>query len=287
MSFNERNNVDVALQGFFSIFPVAEMWNAPVMSKNKNVKFQTYSRDFTFNRLVLDVVRGSNIEVNPLWEMKTTELNRNSKDKKHNYQFYNNGDGGIKFKIDVIIGNGDTWRGKYVTDALHELMTNGTRLFVVTDATDIPNGEYVITRNPSRKQEFQSHTVWTLEFMTHNPLLIWQYSNNLKSIKTAIKNYNTAKYNASPQGKLRKCNVKNLKYKKKNTCCGYLNTVLYTKGYINKKTMKKMIKNKHETTFTDTTVKAVKKFQKEYKKKYKLSVNGQVDKKTRNALAKI
>ena len=169
---SSNDSIGVAHQGFFSIFPVAEMWDKPIKSKNKSVKLQNYSRDFTFNRLVLDVVRNSGIEVTPLWEIKTTELNRNTKNNTHNYHFYNDGDGGIKFKIDVIIGDNDTWRGAYVTDALHDLMTHGTRLFVVTNATDIPNGEYVIIHNPTRKQEFEKHTVWTLEFMTNNTLLI-------------------------------------------------------------------------------------------------------------------
>ena len=48
--------------------------------------------------------------------------------------------------------------------------TNMTPLYLVSDAVDIQNGKYIITNNPSRKQDYREYTVWTLELATYDEL---------------------------------------------------------------------------------------------------------------------
>ena len=50
-----------------------------------------------------------------------------------------------------------------------------TPLYIVSEAIDVPNGTYIISNNPTRKQDFKQHTVWTLEFTTFNPLNLYKW----------------------------------------------------------------------------------------------------------------
>lgn len=249
-----------------------------------------YKYNLGYSAIPLKIVQSKGIEVSPDLNIEITNLN---KDKSNNIlykHFFNQGYGGITFKIEVIIHKNERHGGELgplVKDVLSNIISNMTPVMVITDAIDIPDGAYIIKDNSSRKQDFKEYTVWTLEFITYHSLNSVKYANDNKEIQKALKNYQKAKKKASAKAKstnkskLSKCKLKNLKYssKKKTTkCVKYMQKVLQKKGYLKK--------NQVDGWFGKTTKTALKKFQKKYKKKYKLKVNGKVDKATLKALVK-
>lgn len=252
--------------------------------------------------LSLKVVQNSGIDTTPDFHINVTNLNKKN-DGKLFKDFYNGGYGGIGFKIDVIIGKDERWNGylynnakmdwdvknPLVTEILHSWIKNIVPLYVVTDAIDIPNGNYIITENSSRKQDYHDYTVWNLEFTEYNALNLASYKNNNSTVQKAIKRTvnaqkkkKTTKSASANNSKLGKCNLNTLKYsktKKVVTCVKYMQNVLYKKGFLTKAQV--------DGWFGNVTVNALKKFQKKYQKAYKLSVNGKIDKNTLNALCKV
>ena len=231
----------------------------------------------------LKVVQGNGVDVTPDLNITVNNLNGGNK------HFLNNGYGGISFKIDVIINKNDKFGNSSVTDKLHEWITTMTPLYVVTEAIDIKNGRYIISKNSNRKQSYKDNTVWTLEFIEFKGTNITKFKNNNKYVNKAKKKYEKAKKKAKNKNaksnntnkkKLKKCKLANLKYGlKKSNCVKYMQKVLYKKGYLKKKQV--------DGWFGPVTKTALKKFQKKYKKKYKLKVNGKVDKATLKELISV
>ena len=243
----------------------------------------------------LDVIPGMDIAI--------TKLNRS--DNNAFNHFFNSGYTGITFKCTILIKVTDKWNNKPVVDVLQDWFKNMTPLDVVTDAINIPNGQYIISKNPSRKQHYRNSTEWELEFTTYTPLTLFKYKNDNTNVLNALKK-NKAKKKSSSKKKnnsLAKCNYKTLVYSKKKKVVKCV------------KTLQKLLKKKKyysgnvDGWFGKETTKAVKKFQKAYNKttvkttttsgsdgsaivKIKglnkiLPINGKVDKSTFNALCKL
>ena len=162
-----------------------------------------------------------------------------------------------------------------------------TPLYVVTEAIDIKNDRYIISKNSDRKQTYRDNTVWSLEFIQFKGINITKFKNDNSYVNKAKKNYAKAKKkakvskkskaNSTNKNKLKKCKLSNLKYGlKKSNCVKYMQKVLKKKGYLTKKQV--------DGYFGPVTKTALKKFQKKYKKKYKLKETGKVDKATLKAL---
>jgi hypothetical protein len=161
---------------------------------------------------------------------------------------------------------------------------------VTTRAADIPNGTYLITANPSRKQNYENYTVWELEFTKYVGNVVvgvtWDntYANKAittyKKKKSAAANKSKAKQASTSSNTLSKCNVSEMKYSKtkKVTKCNKL-----LQKYLNKKLDAKL---KVDGWYGDATKKWVHKFQSKYKKKYKLNVSGNMNDKTLKAMLK-
>lgn len=201
------------------------------------------------------------LDVIPGMEISITKLNRSGNTALNH--FFNPGYTGITFKCTVLIKIDDMWNNKRVTDVVHDWFKNMTPLAVVTDAINIPDGQYIISKNPSRKQHYRNSTEWDLEFTTYTPLILYKYKNDNTNVLKALKK-NKAKKKSSTKKKnsaLAKCNYKTLKYssKKKVVKCV--------------KTLQKLLKKKKYYTgkvdgwYGKETLKAVKKFQKKYNKK--------------------
>lgn len=257
-----------------------------------------------FFPLKLRVIQEGGVEVNPTESIKVTNLKK-GKDNTLYKQFLNLGDGGITFKIKVKIHKDDIWNMTFfedrpgqekVTYVLKRFYTEMTVLNVVTDFIDVPDGNYIITKNPSRVQSFSDYTEWELEFTTYKAINTFKYKNNNTAVKNAIANANkanqkktttTAKKNTTKKAstknaKLAKCTLNQLKYSKKSkvvTCVKYMQEVLYKQGYLTKKQI--------DGWYGPKTLAAVKKFQKKYKKKYGLKETGNIDKKTLEAMCQV
>ena len=252
------------------------------------------------NALPLKVIQDKGIEVKPDFEVKVTDLNTDTKNLKYK-QFSNNGDGGITFKVDVIIKKGATWgygvetKGDYifkgkvypsvmkVTTWINYWYVNMRPLYVVSDAIDIPNGTYVLTDNSARKQDYKEYTVWTLEFTTFRPLELWRWgaSQSVITATTPKKTTSTSTSSSSINTKLKNCigKIKYSKTKKVVECNKTLQTKLYNLGFLTKAQI--------DGWYGDVTMNAVKKFQKYHNKKGgNLLVDGVAGKYTVTAMCK-
>ena len=151
--------------------------------------------------LVLPIIQSNGVEITPNFSIKTTDLQNGYKN------FKSNNDDTITFKVDVIIKYNATWgyghAGKdyapwkfdgkafysqrwYVIKWLDYWMRNMRPLYVVSDAIDVPNGTYLLTKNSKRKQTYRNFTIWTLEFTTFKELNIYRYYNDNSLVQAAI-----------------------------------------------------------------------------------------------------
>ena len=171
----------------------------------------------------------------------------------------------------------------YFTTVLNDWYTLSMPVTITTDAIDVPNGDYLITKNPSRKQTSESYTQWELEFTTYKPLTIWKFENNNKEVLNALKqakkdntkkSNNTKKSTASMSGlttAVSGCTLNSFKYsstKKSVKCVKTLQQLL--------KKFNIYINDPLDGWYGPATMNAVKKYQ----KKVGLKATGKIDNKT-------
>ena len=230
--------------------------------------------------LPLRVIRSKGVDVKPDFEIASTDLNTNTVNTKYK-NFHNTGDGGITFKVDVIIRKDETWGYGVVSNAdyikkgmkakanslktswLKTWYINMRPLYVVSDAIDVPNGTYLITSNPKRLQSLDNHTVWTLEFTSFKPLELHTWSVD-PSVKTETKTSTstpTTKSSTSTNQKLKDCKDKMnySKTEKTSECNKVLQQKLYELGFLRK--------DQIDGWYGPVTMEAVKKFQKYHNSK--------------------
>lgn len=226
----------------------------------------------------LRVIQGD-IDVIPDVKLNVTDLNRGNNNILYK-QFFNNGFGGITFKVSIKIKRDDRWDTQPVINVIGGWVSNSTILKVATDAIDVPNGTYIITKNPSRKQSYNDSTTWELEFTTYTALNIHRYANDNSSVLAALskakKDEASKKKKAAKnayQLKLSKCDRKVLVYSKKKKsvkCVKYLQKLLQLNGFY--------LKYKVDGWYGKDTKNAVKQYQSKNKGKVLfLKPNGKMD----------
>ena len=273
--------------------------------------FQLHVRDWLKNNseleelyLPLDVIQDKGFEVEPEVEIKTTDLVRAINDNRAYKHFLDKGDGGITFKIQVIIHRNRKWkitvldskgkvilRNPRVTDALKKIYAEMLICSVQTDAIDIPNGLYIITKNKKRTQDYENYTVWELEFTTYYPLQTYKYENTNSTTLKAIADANAkrlaeinaakAKAESTPAAKFKKCDWTKMVYsatEKVLDCNKQLQEILKKQGFYSRQV---------DGWFGGYTRDGLKQFQKKYQSKYNLKVTGVMDKATFDALAAV
>lgn len=200
------------------------------------------------------------VDVKPDMDITVTKLNKDGNFSINH--FFNNGYRGISFKVLILIKESDMWNNQKVKDVLNDWFITMTPLSVVTDAVDIPDGQYIISKNESRKQTYRGSSIWDLEFMTYTPLVLHKFKNDNQNVLNALKKNNATKTsNKKKKNVLANCNYKILKYSKKKKvldCVKTLQTILKKKKYYT---------GKIDGWFGKDTTKAVRKFQKAYNKK--------------------
>ena len=239
--------------------------------------------------LPLRVIRSKGVNVEPDFDIKVTDLNTNKSNVKYK-QFTNTGNGGISFKVDVIIKKSDAWgygiksnadylgKDKQYTDKawktwwLNYWFTHMRPLYVVSNAIDVPNGVYLITKNNKREQTLDRYTVWTLEFTTFNPLTLhtWDVAKSVSDALNPKKTTTTTTTSTTKATELSKCTASNIVYsktEKKTDCNKLMQEKLYKLGFLRQ--------DQVDGWYGDVTMEAVKKFQKWYNKKgHNLLVDG-------------
>lgn len=276
-------------------------------------KDKTYL-EYNVSPIALNVIQTDGVTYEPDIKITVTDLN---KGKKH---FLNNSGYGDTFKVNVIVKADDgafltyskTWNAYYnkiIKDydgdiqkgfsekpyttkkdlrfLLDYWIRNMTVLMVTTRASDISNGEYIITDNKSRKQTYEQYSIWELTFTKYVGVKSLYWQNDSTYTSKITKKYERVKQNKFLNSKLRKCSVGAMKLNKKNYCCYYLNQKLVLKGFIKSKTWNTMKKGGTEKTYTKSTASGLKLFQTKYQKKYNLKKNGVMDKATLKALTSI
>ena len=227
--------------------------------------------------LPLRIIYSTGVSVNKDFKVAVTDLNTDKNNLKYK-QFTNTGDGGITFKVDVIIKKGQTWsygvetgedyirkgatypKLMKVTEWLDYWYTNMRPVYVVSDAIDVPNGIYLITDNPTRKQAYPNYTIWTLEFASFSPLELsaWKVSQSIIDATTPKKTTSSSSSTASSSStnlKLKDCSGK-LQYtstRKTTECSKVLQQKLYELGFLPK--------DEIDGWYGPVTMEAVKKFQ--------------------------
>ena len=223
----------------------------------------------------LSIVRDS-LEVVPDVNISITDLNRNNTGVKYKH-FFNTGDGGITFKCTVVIKKGIH---DYPT-VINNLYKDSNPVTITTDAIDVPNDTYLITKNPKRKQTSEQYTQWEMEFTTYKELTIWKYANDNSAVKKALskakndKTKSKKKKSTATFGGLETavagCTVSSFKYsktKKSTECVKTLQKLLRKYNvYLNKPI---------DGWYGKDTMDAVKKYQ----KKVGLKATGKMDNKT-------
>lgn len=281
------------------------------------------------NPITLHVLADDGVDFTPDVNIVVNDLN---KGKKH---FLNASGDGDSFKVNVWVNDSDTMTynkyfnpsyqpdGSYIDhftyesdlkarDMLDWVIRNMKVVLITTDAFDVEDGEYIITGNPSRKQEHRKGSIWELEFTKYTGVSTIGYKAQTSGSDAAIKAYNKVKAKKAKEAakkkaqaaakqtnyyKLSKCNVSVLVYsktKKNVACVKYLQNILKYHGEFTAKV---------DGWFDTATANAVKAFQKKYNKAKKKSktttkkVNGKtvstllpetgkVDAATRNAIVR-
>lgn len=222
--------------------------------------------------IALSIIRSDGLDVEPGFSMNVTKLNKGYK------QFTQSSDEGNTFKIKVIFKKDDTKiiniNGAQLNkiEAMDYIIRNKIIVLVTTEALDVPNGDYLITANPNRKQTYNDDTEWELEFTSYAPLNLVKYSNSNAAVLNAINKSKSKSKSKSTKSasvkykKLKDCGYKNLKYsktKKVVACVKVLQQVLVKNKVLDKKYV--------DGWYGKTTLTAVKKYQKNYNKKYKVT----------------
>ena len=235
--------------------------------------------------LQLRIVQDTGVDAKRDFKVNVTDLNTNKNNLKYK-QFTNTGDGGITFQVDVLIKKTETWG--YGVESNADYIKNGKispnrakktvwlnnwykqmrPLYLVSDAIDVPNGVYLITKIDKMKQTRKEYTVWTLEFSSFNPLNLYVWSAS-QSIITALTPKTTTNSNSSVKS-LKDCTANGIVYSqsKNSTLCNkYMQEKLYQLGFLTKDNI--------DSWYGPVTMEAVKKFQRWYNKKgHNLLVDG-------------
>ena len=237
--------------------------------------------------LPLRVIRSSGITTEKDFDIKVTDLNTDAKNMKYK-QFTNSGNGGTTFKIDVLIKKGETWgygvrtNADYIVEGkvyngymrknlwLDYWFTHMRPLYVVSDAIDVPNGVYLITKNSKREQTLDKFTVWTLEFSSYSPLELNEWTATSSVIKATTPATSTTTNSSSKAKQLKDCTASNIVYsttEKKTECNKLMQEKLYKLGFLRA--------DQVDGWYGPVTMEAVKKFQKWYNSKgHNLLVDG-------------
>lgn len=284
---------------------------SPVFFSVIDTRLRTYELNgetFENKPLVLNVLTDGGVDVSPNVKIKTTELSNGQSVFK-----------GMKrtddtFKIKIMINRAYNYDKQkfedsyWAADGVNSNVTfkhegkvrwildywirNAIPVYVVTEALDILDGEYLIIDNPSRKQEYINASVWELEFKKYdgNNRITHNFQNNISD--NALKKYEKAKKAKAKAAKakaaknakkskvketgkdeaaLRKCKRSSLVYSKKKksvACVKTMQKILKKQGFY---------KSVLDGWFNKLTYNAVIAYQRKYKTKYKLKVTGKVD----------
>lgn len=131
---------------------------------------------FEVNKISLRVLTSEGFDTKTGISKQETELLFDTYTMNAPTFFYNQGNYGIEFEVEVLIKQNDFYKGQQVTEQLDTWDKYNTPLTIVTDAFDIPNGKYLLTVK-NKRQKRKKYTIWKLRFK--------QYYENNESFETS------------------------------------------------------------------------------------------------------
>lgn len=256
--------------------------------------------DLIGNALPIHIIQSGGVDAQRDFDVKITDLNTDIRNNKYKH-FHNTGDGGVNFKVDVIIDPNESWgyglRGgsefvysgvRYPARArvpvwLNFWFVNMTPLYVVSDALDVPNGQYILSGNPKRLQTLPHYSKWQLEFTEYNPITMKQY----EALESLSKYTGKTVQATAKNTKLANCDLSNFKYRREapdvtTQCNRWLREKLYQLGFLS---YEEYSKPGESGWYNPAVMGAIKKFQYKYKAYFPgMEVDGKMNQITLDAL---
>lgn len=250
----------------------------------------------TFDKIVKDLtfyVRVTDVEVELNVEVKKYQLDAPNSNVKSGFAYYHSGNGGYTLKLSCITTNKDKTQSKLNLKWLEQHFLNNIPVNIVVDTEIIPNGVYDISSFTGFKLLRKNVYEFDLELTTHTNIdkkltnkvnILQTRLNRCKQPKNIILSPKQIKrgYYYKKKGK------KKIKVKiKQNSCIGYVNRILKSKGCYTKSKGKYTIYKKYNKYYTKYTVDGLKRYAQKWNKKGlkpKLKTNGKMSKNMWNAI---
>ncbi|MBR0369695.1 MAG: hypothetical protein IJH63_03085 [Methanobrevibacter sp.] len=118
---------------------------------------------FEVNKIPLKIVMNDGITTTMGTSIKETTLLYDNLNNNAPTYYFNSGDSGVSFEISVVIKQEYYFNNHQIIEYLNQYDKWGTRVPVVTNAIDIPNGIYTM-RIKSKKQSYHNLSIWKLYF---------------------------------------------------------------------------------------------------------------------------
>lgn len=118
---------------------------------------------FEVNKIPLKIVMNDGISTTMGTNIKETALLYDNLNNNAPTYYFNTGDTGVSFEISVVIKEEYFFKNTQIIEFLNQYDKWGTRVSVVTNAIDIPNGIYTM-RIKSKKQSYHNLSIWRLYF---------------------------------------------------------------------------------------------------------------------------
>lgn len=226
---------------------------------------------FEINGNPLRIIQDDKVSVDPQTNVKVTALHANPNEKSYNH-IYNNGFSGKKVTLTVLVRDSDMVDGVQLSDYLESFVESIKPFTVVTEARDIPNGEYFMV-SCKMTQEYHNQSEWSLTIM----------QNQTRTGKTAselgIASDKDTKKDTTNAGILSRCTP--LAPGDDGDCVRALQQTLKNAGYYLFHEGKSLEVN---GVYDENTVFAVSLLQRDNKIEWNLTVNGIFDKATKDCL---
>jgi len=225
---------------------------------------------FEIDGIPLRVLQDNGVKVDSQINIKSTALRRDLQ-KKAYVHFYNAGYNGKEFGIDIIVNLSDTIGNETVKEHLDKWVEEGSTHTIVTEAIDIKNGEYIITKCTS-EQKYKNEAIWSLDFAEY-------YTKEVVNSP----DYGTKDTSNSTTDSLllSKCDLPLTPNSASTECIKALQQKLKNKGYYLFKDGKTL---EVDGVYNENVILAVTLLQKQYQKEYGLNVTGIFDNPTRDCL---
>lgn len=118
---------------------------------------------FEVNKIPLKIIMNDGISTTMGTSIKETPLLNDDLNNNVPTYYFNSGDSGISFEVSAVIKEEYYFNNHQIIEYLNQYDKWGTKVSVVTDAIDIPNGKYTM-KIKSKKQSFHNQSIWQLYF---------------------------------------------------------------------------------------------------------------------------